>query len=305
MWGIPYHEESVIEQTLEGIRIVGFSLGGEETVLAAPEYDVCFDVGRAPREIIAIDNILLSHGHMDHAAGVAYYFSQRTFVGIHPGRVVVHRSLAQPIQKLMDIWSDIEGHPSPGQVWGIEHLQEVEIRRGLAARAFTANHCPSSLGFTLIEKRHKLKAEFTGLDGPQLVALKKQGVAIEEKVEIALLTYTGDTAVGRWMDLDFVRDSKAILLECTFFDREHRDRARAGRHIHVDDLPKILEALPNPRIMLVHNTRRTDLRTCKRIVERVIKPKDSERVSMFMDRGLKRGDAEAVTPAASGKLDDA
>jgi len=297
MWGIPYREEPVIEQTLEGIRIVGFSLGGEETVLAAPEFNVCFDVGRAPREIIAIDNILLSHGHMDHAAGVAYYFSQRTFVGVHPGRVIVHLSIAQAIQKLMDVWSEIERHPSPGQVWGIEHLQEVEIRRGLCARAFTVNHCPSSLGYSLIEKRHKLKSEFTGLDGPQLVALKRQGVNIEEKVEIPLLTYTGDTAIGRWMDIDFVRESKAILLECTFFEREHRERARAGRHIHVDDLPKILEALSNPRIMLVHNTRRTDFRTCKRIVERVIKPADRERVSMFMDRGTRRAETEAVTPS--------
>lgn len=283
----------MIERVVAGIKIAGFTLGGEETVILAPEYNLSFDVGRAPREIIAIDNVCLSHGHMDHAAGVAYYFSQRTFVGLPPGRVIVHRSLAQSIQKLMDVWSDIEGHPSPGTVWGIEHLQEVELRRGLFVRAFTANHCASSLGFTLLEKRHKLKNQFVGLTGPELVALKKSGTPIDENFEVCLLTYTGDTAIGRFLELDFVRNSRAVLLECTFFERDHADRARAGRHIHVDDLPKILEALPHPEIMLMHTTRRTDIRACKRILEKVIKQQDRERVSIFMDRTPRREEESA------------
>ncbi len=81
----------LIEHVVSGVRIAGFSLAGEETVVAAPEHNVCFDVGRAPREIISIDNLCLSHGHMDHAAGIAYYLSQRHFIGNSPGRIIVHR----------------------------------------------------------------------------------------------------------------------------------------------------------------------------------------------------------------------
>ena len=115
---------------LAGVRIIGFSLAGEETVIAAPEYNVCFDVGRAPREVVSIDNVCLTHGHMDHAAGIAYYFSQRAFVGNAPGRVIVHRDLAGHIQRLMGVWADIEGHPSPGEVCGVEPLEDVMLRRG-------------------------------------------------------------------------------------------------------------------------------------------------------------------------------
>ena len=269
---------------LNGIQIVGFSLAGEETVVATPEYNVSFDVGRAPREIISIDNICLTHGHMDHAAGIAYYLSQRHFVGISPGRIILHRQLAQPIQKLMDIWSDIEGHPSPGQIYGIDHLEDVNIRRGLIVRPFTVLHAPGALGYTLIEIRHKLKEEYQGKSGPQLVALKKKGVEIERRVEIPLLTYTGDTAVGKWLELDFVRHSPAVLLECTFFDREHISRARLGKHIHVDDLPEIYQALPDSQIMLFHTTRRTDIRQTKRAVERVLHSNDFERTSFLMER---------------------
>lgn len=273
-----------MEKTLDGIKLLGFTLGGEESVIIAPEFGVAFDVGRAPREVIPIENVCITHGHMDHAAGVAYYFSQRGFLGIAGGRVIIHRSLAKYIQQLMAVWAEIERHPSPGVVLGVEHLEDVEIRRGLVVRPFEVNHCPGALGYSLIEKRHKLKGEFLGLTGPELVALKKKGVAIEEHVEITLLTYSGDTAIGKFLDLEFVKNSRAILLECTFFDREHLDRARAGRHVHVNDLPQLFSALPNSQIMLTHTTRRTDMRLNKRIVQKILSPSDMARCSIFMDR---------------------
>jgi ribonuclease Z len=292
----------LIEKHIAGIRVLGFSLAGEEAVVAAPEYNVCFDIGRAPREVISIDNVCLSHGHMDHAAGVAYYFSQRGFVGNAPGRVIVHRALAQHIQRLMAVWADIEGHPSPGVVEGVEHLAEVEIRRGLFVRAFNVNHGASALGFTLIERRHKLKPEFAGKSGPQIVALKKQGVQIEEQVEVSLLTYTGDTAIGRFLDLDFVRRSRGVLLECTFFDEEHSDRASLGRHIHVVDLPRVCAALPDSQIMLTHVTRRTGVRAAKKILEQTLNAADLARVSFLMDLPPRGPRNEQGKPADGGAL---
>jgi len=287
----------LVKKELGGIGIVGFSLAGEETVVAAPELNVCFDIGRAPREVISIDNVCLSHGHMDHAAGVAYYLSQRGFIGNAGGRVIVHRSLAQSLQKLMEIWADIEGHHSPGTIEGVEHLQDVPLRRGLAARPFDVNHAAGALGYTLVEVRHKLKPEFLGKSGPQLVALKKDGIAIEENIEIPLLSYTGDTACGRWLDLDFVRSTHALILECTFFDREHVSRARAGKHIHVVDLPEILQAIPEAQILLSHLTRRTDIREAKRILDRTLKSSDAERVAFLMDRPPRhREDSAAASP---------
>ncbi|MEE9268841.1 MAG: MBL fold metallo-hydrolase, partial [Candidatus Krumholzibacteria bacterium] len=176
----------LLNKELGGVRIIGFSLAGEETVVAAPEYNVCFDIGRAPREVISIDNLCLTHGHMDHAAGIAYYLSQRAFIGNSPGRVIVHRDLAEPLGQLMDIWSRIEGHPSPGQIRGTGHLEDVPIRRGLLVRPFRVTHSSHSLGYTLIEVRHKLKAEFHGKSGPQLVALKREGVRIDQRLEVPL-----------------------------------------------------------------------------------------------------------------------
>ena len=290
----------LIHKVVSGIKIAGFSLAGEESVIAAPEYDVCFDVGRAPREIISIDNVCLTHGHMDHAAGIAYYFSQRTFIGNAPGRVIVHHRLAAPIRRLMDVWADIEGHPSPGEIHGVDHLEDVPIRRGLLVRPFAVNHAPAALGYTLVETRQKLKPEFFGKTGPELVALKHQGVEIENRVELPLLTYTGDTALGRFLDLDFVQKSRAVILDCTFFDPEHRVRAEAGRHIHVDDLPRVLKAIPEAQVMLIHLSRRTDMRSAKRILEQVVKPADLDRLSFLMERPPRPGSRKATDRQQQG-----
>ena len=62
---------------LGALHIIGYSVAGEETVVQVPEMDVCFDIGRAPYFALTSNIICLSHGHMDHMAGVAYYLSQR------------------------------------------------------------------------------------------------------------------------------------------------------------------------------------------------------------------------------------
>lgn len=274
---------SLVEHELGGIRLLGFSLAGEESVVAAPELNVCFDVGRAPREIISVDHVLLTHGHMDHAAGLAYYFSQRNFIGTAPGTALVPAALDRPIRELMRVWGDIEGHVSPANIVPMNPGEQFEIRRGLVARTFALSHGVPALGFTIIDVRLKLKPELADKTGPELVELKKQGVEIQYTLEVPLVTYCGDTAEGPFLELDMVRKARVLILECTFFDPDHIRRAKAGKHMHARDLARILPRLDNEFVLLTHVTRRTALRHARQTLTNLVYPELMTNVHFLME----------------------
>lgn len=284
--------------------MLGYSIAGEESVVALPELDVCFDIGRCPAEVIPINNACISHGHMDHAAGMAYYLSQRAFVGLQVGRIIIHRRLAQAVQSLMSVWSEIEGHHTPFEIEPADSGVDIKIRRDLVVRPFDVDHGRFALGFSIVETRHKLKEEYLGLSGPELVAIKKKGGEIENRIEVPLAAYCGDTAVGDFLDLDHVRNAELLFIECTFFDRDHLGRARQGRHIHLADLRGIMERLRCPNIIFTHLTRRIDLRRAKRMMMEALVPQDRERVSLLMERPprppRKQRATEAVDAIDSG-----
>lgn len=287
---------SFAEFSYQGIRLLGRTLAGEESYIVAPELNLSFDVGRAPREVVAVDHVLLTHGHMDHSAGAAYYFAQRKFIENAPGHLYVPEGLVDPVRRLLRVWADIDGREPPANVHPAFGGQDITIRRDLIVRPFKVRHpcrrhdrsVVQGLGFAAIEVRHKLKDEHVGLTGPQLVELKQKGVEITRRIEMPLVAYCGDTAPGDFLDLDCVRNAKVLLLECTFVEPEHLDRARAGNHMHVSYLREVVAELNNERILLTHLSRRTPLPAARKILRREVGAEADERVTFFMDR--RRGD---------------
>ena len=265
-------------------NLAGYSVAGEETVICAPELDVVFDIGRAPRECLAINHLLLSHGHIDHAAGIGYYFSQRDFQGISGGTALVPQALVDPLNGLMAAWARVEGHASPHRIIGMDPGDDFEIRRNLIARAFATRHVGPTLGFSVIDVRYKLKEEFFGLEGPELVELKQKGVEITRRLEVPLVSYLGDTAKANYSELPHVRDSRVLLIECTFFDDEHVRRARLGKHMHVNDLAAVLEGMNNEKVILTHLTRRTYMSAARKQLRKTLSDEQLERIVFLMSR---------------------
>ncbi len=270
--------------SMDDFTLAGYSVAGEETVLIAPELDCCFDIGRCPREALNPNHVLLSHGHADHVAGIMYYFAQRDFQGIAGGKALVPEALVDPLDRLMKAWGRVEGNTPPYEFIGMRPGDDFEIRRGLVARAFATRHVTASVGFSLVDVRHKLKEQYLKLSGPQIVQLKNQGTEITRRVEVPLVAYLGDTAKANYSDLPEVRDAKALLIECTFFTDEHTTRARHGKHLHVDDLPEVLEGMNNEKIIIVHVARRTNMATARKILRKKLRKDILDRVTFLMSR---------------------
>ncbi|HUV63522.1 MAG TPA: MBL fold metallo-hydrolase [Sedimentisphaerales bacterium] len=285
---MPSHNLASIE--IDNLQIIGYSVAGEETVVAMPQLDVCFDVGKAPDQIIPINHVLLTHGHMDHAAGIAYYLSQRNFCGITAGTIVAPSNLLGPIREIIDAWSRLDGNPIPANLIGVKPGDEHRIKPNLFARVFPTKHSRGSVGFTVIEKRKKLKAEYVGLNSKQIVELKKQGFDIDYPVEIPIVTYIGDTQYVDFSQLKYIAESKILIVECTFYEGEHAARAEAGRHMHIDEFVTLLNNLNNEHIIVTHTTQRTPMREIRRILKNAL-PKDKyDRITLLMAKRPRQTD---------------
>jgi len=264
--------------------IMGYSVAGEETVVGVPVLDVCFDIGKAPDPMLSIDHVLLTHGHMDHAAGIAYYCSQRNFREMTPGTVLLPARMAPLLERLLDCWRDLDGSRPPASIVPLHPGDEYQIRRNLFAFAFATNHAPDSLGYTIIERRQKLKPQYLELPGPEIARLRKAGQQVTYTLNLPLITYLGDTMGGAFEQLACLRHSRILVAECTFFDSDHHDRARAGRHYHFDDLAKLLPQMANEHIVLTHLSRRTDIARARRILDRTLPAEVARRVHFLMER---------------------
>ena len=273
---------------IDDLEIIGYSVAGEETVVAMPQLDVCFDVGKAPDQIIPINHILLTHGHMDHAAGIAYYLSQRNFCGQSAGTILAPQNLLGPIREIIDAWGRLDGNQIPANIVGVKPGDEYQIKPNLFARVFPTKHSPGSVGYSVIEKRKKIKPEYARLTGPQIVELKKQHIEIDYPLELPIVTYLGDTQYVDFSQLKYIAESRILIAECTFYEDEHSGRAEAGRHIHIDEFAALLSKMRNEHIIITHATQRTPMWEIRKILKDSLPPEIYDRVILLMDKESRR-----------------
>jgi ribonuclease Z len=273
---------------IDDLEIIGYSVAGEETVVAMPQLDVCFDVGKAPDQIIPINNVLLTHGHMDHAAGIAYYLSQRNFCGQSAGTILAPQNLLGPIREIIDAWGQLDGNKIPANIVGVRPGDEYQIKPNLFARVFPTKHSPGSVGYSVIEKRKKIRPEFAQLTGPQIVELKKQHIEIDYPVELPIVTYFGDTQYVDFSQLKYIAESRILIAECTFYEDEHSGRAEAGRHMHIDEFVTLLNKMQNEHIIITHTTQRTPMWEIRKILKEALPPEKYDKTILLMDKESRR-----------------
>jgi ribonuclease Z len=280
------------------IHVVGYSVAGEETLVQIPELNVCFDIGRSPFFALTSDIVCLSHGHMDHVAGLPYYLSQRCFQGMKPGTVLLPRELERPVNTLLHCWRDVERQATPYTIIGMSPGDVHEVRRDLIIRCFATHHGGPSLGYALINVREKLKQEFMGKSGPELAAMKKRGVEIQYRLEVPLVAYLGDTTMGEVFDHPDVQNAEVLITECTFFDADHKHKAKVGRHLHVDHFIDAIDRLKNKDIVLIHVSRRTGVGRARRLLRRRIGEDRMKNIHFLMDfEGAREaGDIDSFVP---------
>lgn len=269
-------------------RIQGTSVAGEATTIMVPELDVCFDMGAPLRCALASKYVALSHGHMDHVGGLAYYASQRQFQGMGEGTIVCDARIAGDVHQMMRGYHDLERQKTPYKLIELEDGQEIEVKNNMFLRGFRTEHTSPSFGYCIVEKRSKLKPHLVGLPQEKLRELKERGEEITMTLEVPLIAYTGDTLPGPHLVRDDVRKAQVVVTECTFFEPDHKARAKIGMHLHLDDIAEWLGVLECESLILTHVSRRTHLSYARRRLNEVLGEKVDDRVHLLMDHRTNR-----------------
>jgi ribonuclease Z len=263
--------------------VIGYSVAGEESVVQIPELNTCFDIGRCPYFALTSDYVCITHAHMDHIAGLPYYLSQRSFQGMKPGTVFLPVDLAGDVDDLLKLWRKIERQGTPYTLVPMYANELHEVRRDFGIRAIATHHGGSSLGYSLISIREKLKPELAGKTGPELADMKKRGIEIQYRVEVPLVTYLGDTSIGPVFDHPDVINAEILITELTFLEPDHRQRAKVGRHLHLEDFLNIAPKLKNKWTVLSHVSRRTGLHKAKRLLKKRLGEDTLQNIFFLMD----------------------
>lgn len=278
------------ELKLGAITVRGYSVAGEETVVQIPGLGVCFDIGRAPDFVTECDILSLSHAHMDHVAGIATFLARRRDSRLVAPYILLHRRLAPAVRRLIEAYSVLDGNQLPHHLVPLEPGMQFGTDRGFLIRAFKTHHGSESLGYAVFDAIHS--------DGNPM---------LQPATARPLVTYLGDTARGSVFQLHEVREAKVLITECTFFDRDDKQRSRLGNHLHVDEVAALLPALNNDHVVLIHVSKRWGIRASRSHLLKLLKSTDARRAVFLMDferevSTVGRADRNAPTAKLAGSL---
>lgn len=262
--------------------IRGLSIGGVYTALHVPELDALFDCGMPLRTSSAATNLFLSHGHVDHIGALPALLGIRGLHGVRQNlRVFLPSSLGPIVEEALAVISRLHRWPLSVDLVPMEPGDEVHLRNDLNVRAFRTYHPVPSLGFLFVNRVKKLLPAYARLPGPEIARLRREGADIfreEPRYELAYATDTLPHVLDREPAL---LQARVLILECTFLDaRKSVEDARAGCHIHLDELLPYAHRFENEALVLMHfsqlytpaDVRRLLAERCPPEMRRILRP---------------------------------
>ncbi|MCO4762891.1 MAG: hypothetical protein KC502_15355 [Myxococcales bacterium] len=221
----------------EGFTLEGVSVAGVATWLTIGQWSLAIDCGVVTPQVVRCRTLALTHGHMDHAGGLATWLAMRRLNGLGSSTVYAPASAVGALRKVVETWESLHRHPFDWQLIGLEPGDRVPIRGDLTLEALPADHVVPCLGWAVWRTKHRLLRSLQGASGPEIKAAKLRGEAITQRADELLFALSGDSRATMVHDVPQLRQARVSCMETTFLDKRCSiAQAQLGGHTHLDEL---------------------------------------------------------------------
>ena len=253
------------------LTIEGYSRAAVQTYWRVPELKVGFDLGAQPWSFMSTSTWFVSHAHLDHIASLPVYVARRRMMKMEPPTIYMPAVAIEPMQKILRLFTRLDRGRMPCELVPIEPGSEIELSREHVVTVSATKHTVPSLGFVVWDRRRKLKAEYTGLSGPQIRDLRLGGTDVTEEKRVARFAYLGDSAPEGLDNCPEMYEAHVLVMEMTFVAPSHRkDKIHKFGHIHLDDVIERRERFKNELIIASHFSTRYTSKRIRDVVGRVV-----------------------------------
>jgi ribonuclease Z len=211
--------------------------------------------------------------------GVIHHCATRALWGMSAPEYAVPTENHEDFNALIAVWRRLDRSGLPCTVRAVAPGDRIDLGPGRHARAFRAVHRVPTLGYALVRSRRRLREDLRGASRVDLIQLRLRGESLEEVEETVELAFCGDTLIDVVEREPMVCKARVLVLEATFLDcRVPVERARAGAHIHLDEVIARADLFQNEAIVLTHFSQRYSRQEIVRILDARLPPSLRSRV---------------------------
>lgn len=236
----------------------GSSTAGIRTSFFCNELKILLDAGY--QNYNKIGEVFITHCHADHIACLPLIILENIHNKIETN-IYCPIEVVTLLENMIDTFlkcnysSEVNHKKKYYKVIGMSSQYLINLKlNGLDIKIeiIDSVHTVPTISYGFIEIKKKLKDEYIGINGAELVKLKQDGIEITKKVEEKKMVFCGDTSIEIFKDSPHILEYNNIIIECTFFEKEELPSAIERKHMHWEQLKEIVESNSNINFFIIH-----------------------------------------------------